>query len=134
MVARVRLEGLQIFRARGKWYVYRRATGEPLIRGFAGDRADLDREMAKADFVTTYNRPRRRHAPASELGSDTLGGFINWFTNGDIDRTAEQRKAEDRFGDNPEGYPKWRTKLAAATRKDYLECLSEEFLNHMNHL
>jgi len=47
-----------------------------------------------------------------------LGGFIHWYTNGDIDRPPKERK------DSPskvEGrYPKWPT-LAAATREDYLE-------------
>jgi integrase len=129
MVVKVRLEGLNVVRARGKWYVYRRATGEALIKGFAGNRSELESEMAKPEFVAAYNRPRRRRAPASEFPITTLGGFIHWFTNGDIDRTAEERKVEDRFGDT-EGYTKWRTKLAAATRKDYLEAfewLRDEF-------
>ncbi|WMT72154.1 hypothetical protein [Bradyrhizobium sp. Ash2021] len=37
----MKLEGLKIVRARGKYYVYRRATGEKLVNGFAGNRADL---------------------------------------------------------------------------------------------
>src|SRR5258708_39736224 len=82
-VLKVKLSGLKIAHARGKYYVYLRATGETLLRGFDGDKEALLRRL-------------------------TLGGFINWFTNGDIDRAAEERKAEDRFGDNPEGYPKWR--------------------------
>ena len=64
-----------------------------------------------------------------DFGGDTLGGFVHWFTNGDIDRTADERKMEDRFGD-ADGYPKWRTKLASATRQDYLEAfeyLREDF-------
>jgi hypothetical protein len=120
VVVRVKLEGLNIYRARGKLYVYRRSTGEALIKGFDGERADLDREMAKPAFVELYNRPRKRVAAASDLSIETLGGFIHWFTNGDIDRTVEERKAEDRF-EGSEGYPKWVNKLAAATRKDYLE-------------
>jgi site-specific recombinase XerD len=118
MVARVRLDALHIIQARGKWYVYRRATRESLIKGFNGSRDELLREMSKPDFIATYNRPRKRREPASDFSSDTLGGFVNWFTNGDIDRTADERKAEDRFG--ADGYPKWK-KLAAATRQDYLE-------------
>src|ERR1700730_17557613 len=65
------------------------------------------------------NRPRKRLEAAGDLPIETLGGFVNWFTNGDIDRTEEQRKAPDRFA-GTEGYPKW-PKLADATRKDYLE-------------
>jgi integrase len=128
-VVKIKLGGLNIYCPRGKWYVYVRATGEPLIKGYVGSRADLERELASPEFVATYNRPRTRARPAKTFSVETLGGFINWFTNGDIDRTAEQRKVEDRFGD-VEGYGKWRTKLAAATRKDYLEAfewLRDEF-------
>jgi hypothetical protein len=119
----VRLEGLNIYRARGKWYVYRRATGEALIKGFEGERADLDREMAMPDFIAAYNRPRKRVAPTSELGMNTLGGLIYWFTNGDIDRKDGTTAADtngDAGDDDKAAYPKWR-KLAAATRKDYLD-------------
>ena len=127
---KVKLSGLKIAHARGKYYVYLRATGETLLRGFDGDKEALLRRLSMPDMITAYNRPRVRARRAETFSVETLGGFINWFTNGDIDRTAEERKAEDRFGDNPEGYPKWRTKLAAATRKDYLEAfgwLRDEF-------
>jgi hypothetical protein len=118
-VVKVKLEGLKIAHARDKYYVYRRATGETLIKGFVGNRGDLEREMATPEFIAVYNRPRTRAKPASAFSLETLGGFINWFTNGDIDRTKEERKAEDRFAGS-EGYPKW-AKLSAATRQDYLE-------------
>jgi integrase len=120
-VVKVDLKGLNVYPSRGKWYVYVRATGEPLIKGFVGSRAELKRHLESPEFIAAYNRPRTRAKPASTFAVETLGGFIHWFTNGDIDRTAAERKAEDRFGDKPDGYPKWRTKLAAATRKDYLE-------------
>jgi integrase len=128
MVIMVKLEGLNVIRAKGRWYVYRRSTGECFIKGFDGSRADLDKKMAEPDFIQTYNRPRVRK-PASDYGIETLGGFVHWYTNGDIDRTAEERKAEDRFGDPPKGYPKW-SKLSKATHKDYLaafEYLRPEF-------
>jgi integrase len=120
-VAKVKLEGLNIYRARGKWYVYRRATGAPLIKGFDGDRADLDREMAKPAFVAAYNRPRQRAASlsASDFPMSTLGGLVFWFTNGDIDREDATAEGAD-AGDDKAGYPKWK-KLAEATRKDYLD-------------
>jgi len=129
-VLKVKLSGLKIAHARGKYYVYLRATGETLLRGFDGDKEALLRRLSMPDMLTAYNRPRVRARRAETFSVETLGGFINWFTNGDIDRAAEERKAEDRFGDKPEGYPKWRTKLAAATRKDYLEAfewLRDEF-------
>ncbi len=129
-MAKVKLEGLNIYRSRGKWYVYRRATGEALIKGFAGDRADLEREMAKPAFVGAYNRPRQRAASlsASDLPISTLGGLVFWFTNGDIDRKDATAEGAD-AGDDKAGYPKWK-RLAAATRKDYLEAfeyLRDEF-------
>src|ERR1700738_2626448 len=83
LVVKVKLEGLKIARARGKYYVYRRATGETLIKGFVGNRADLEREMATPDFIAAYNRPRTRAQPASTFSLETLGGFINLFTHGD---------------------------------------------------
>jgi hypothetical protein len=131
-VVRVKLEGLNVYRSRGKWYVYLRATGEALIKGFDGDRAELGREMAKPDFIAAYNRPRKRAASiaASDLPMSTLGGLVYWFTNGDIDRKdATKAEAGTDAGDDKAGYPKWK-KLAAATRKDYLEAfewLREEF-------
>jgi hypothetical protein len=129
MVVKVRLEGLNIVRARGKWYVYRRATGEALIKGFEGDRAELEREMAKPDFVSTYNRPRKRAKAACDFPITTLGGLVHWFTNGDIDSADADGETGADAGDDKAGYPKWQ-KLAAATRKDYLEAfeyLRDEF-------
>jgi hypothetical protein len=115
-VVKVKLSGLKIAHARGKYYIYLRATSETLLRDFDGDKEALLRRLSMPDMLAAYNRPRARARRAETFSVETLGGFINWFTNGDIDRTAEERKAEDRFGDNPDGYPKWRTKLAAATR------------------
>jgi integrase len=125
MVVKVRLEGLNIVHSRGKWYVYVRATGEALIKGFTGDRAELEREMAKPDFVSAYNRPRKRAKPANDFPITTLGGLVHWFTNGDIDR----KDPTGEGGADKAGYPKWH-KLAASTRKDYLEAfeyLRDEF-------
>jgi hypothetical protein len=119
LVVKVKLQGLKIARARGKYYVYRRATGEKLISGFVGKRADLERQMATPEFIAAYNRPRTRAKPASTFSLETLGGFISWFTNGDIDRTKDERRDVDRFTQSA-GYPKW-PMLSDATRQDYLE-------------
>jgi hypothetical protein len=118
MVVKVKLEGLKVYEARGLWYVYRRSTGEPLIKGFKGSREDLDKKLVDPDFIQTYNRPRLQMRRAADFSIETLGGFIHWYTNGDIDRPLKQ------WTDNPgniEGsYPKW-SKLAKSTRQDYLE-------------
>jgi len=127
MVVKVKLEGLNIVHARGRFYVYRRATGEALIKGFAGSRAQLEARMAAPDFISIYNRPRTRARSAAEFGGDTLGASVHWYTNGDIDRS--RKEALEAPGADENGYPKW-AKLSSATRKDYLEAygyLREEF-------
>jgi integrase len=119
MVIRVRLERLNIVKGRkpNTWYVYPRGGGNALIKGFEGTRDELIKKLAEPGFMQAYNRPRLQSRPAVDFGIDTLGGFIHWYTNGDIDR-----KAKDTL-DEPgaiEGcYPKWRS-LASGTRKGYL--------------
>jgi site-specific recombinase XerD len=118
MVVRVKLEGLKIYKARGRWYVYPRGGGDPLIKGFDGSRQDVLKKLAEPEFMQTYNRPRLQTQLAASFPIETLGGFIHWYTNGDIDRPPKERK------DSPskiEGcYPTWPT-LADATREDYLD-------------
>src|SRR5215471_2431675 len=55
---------------------------------------------------------------AMSRSSDTLGGLVHWYTNGDVDRPVKE--ALKNPGKLDDGYPKWQ-RLAAATRKDYLE-------------
>jgi integrase len=118
MVVRVKLEGLNIVKARGRWYVYPRGGGDTLIKGFEGSRADLEKKLAEPDFIQTYNRPRLQKRLAASFPIETLGGFVHWYTNGDIDRPEKERIKEPA---KVEGcYPKW-PKLSQATRKDYLE-------------
>jgi integrase len=120
MVVMVRLNGLKIARARGKYYVYRRSTGEVLIKGFTGSRAELQAKLEDPSFIQSYNRPRLRKRAASDFAPETLGGFVHWYTCGAIDDAKEGEV---------EGYPKW-WKLSEATRKDYLaayDYLRDEF-------
>jgi len=119
MVVRVRLEGLNIVRARGKWYVYPRKGGPALLKGFEGTRQQLLDRLAMPDFVQVYNRPRLLSRTAGSFGADTLGGLIHWYSNGDIDKVDRKAAlAEPAAVEN--GYPKWHQKLSKATRKDYL--------------
>jgi hypothetical protein len=111
MVVRVKLNGLKIYQRRGRWYVYPRGSGEPLIKGFEGSREDLIRHLESPEGMQTYNRPRLQRRLAASFPIETLGGFVHWFTCGAIDDPKE--------GEH-EGYPKW-WKLAEATRKDYVE-------------
>jgi integrase len=127
MVVRVRLVGLNIIQARGRWYVYPRKGGEALIKGFEGTRDELIGRLGEPDFIQTYNRPRTLIRPASSFGDASLGALVHWFTNGDIDRDRKQALAEPTA--DGDGYPKW-PKLAKATRQDYLdayEYLRSEF-------
>lgn len=130
MVVKVRLEGLNIVKARERWYVYRRSDGEALLKGFEGTRENLAQKLAKPDFIAAYNRPRTRARTANTFANDMLGGLVHWFTNGDIDRKdAALAETGGDAGDAKTGYPKWK-KLAQATRKDYLaafEYLRDEF-------
>ncbi len=118
MVVRVKLEGLNIVKARGKWYVYPRAGGDAIIRGFEGTRAELVKLLGDAQPMDAYNRPRIIKRSAKSFPIETLGGFIHWYTNGDIDADPKVRQAN--AGKLEDGYPKWQT-LAASTRESYLK-------------
>lgn len=118
MVVRVKFEGLNIVQARGKWYVYPRAGGPALLKGFEGARIELLKELEKPEYIQAYNRPRILKRQAKKFPIETLGGFIYWYTNGDIDRVEKDRTSQ--VGKLEDGYPKWQ-KLAVSTRQDYLE-------------
>jgi hypothetical protein len=119
-VVKVKLSGLKIAHARGKYYVYVRATGENLLKGFDGDRDALLKRLAMPDMLAAYNRPRKRALPAGEFPITTLGGLVHWFTNGDIDKKDAATAEAGADVDDKTGYPKWK-KLAGATRTDYLD-------------
>jgi hypothetical protein len=119
-VVKVKLSGLKIAHARGKYYVYIRATGETLLKGFDGDRDALLKRLAMPDLIAAYNRPRKRALLAGDFPITTLGGLVHWFTSGDIDRKDDATVEADADIDDKTGYPKWK-KLAKSTRADYLD-------------
>ncbi len=80
MVVKVKLEGLNIVNARGKWYVYHRDTGKALIKGFVGSRPDLLKSMEDVDFMAAYNGMKKRDLKRS-YPEGTLGALIQWFEN-----------------------------------------------------
>ena len=80
MVARVRLEGLKIVNARGRWYVYVRDGMDPLIKGFEGTREQLMARLADPDMLTVYNARRKRNLNRV-YPEGTLGALIAWFQN-----------------------------------------------------
>lgn len=98
MVVKVKLDGLNITKNRigTKFYVYIRETGHPILKGFEGTRADLEKRLAMPDMVAAYNARRVRDLKRS-YPDGTLGALIQWF-EADCPRFA---------------------KLAEATKKDY---------------
>lgn len=106
MVVKVRLEGLNIVKARGRWYVYFRDGGH-LLKGFPGSRDDLMARLAQPDLMGAYNGRRKRDLTAV-YAEGTLGSLVAWFKT---------------------DCPRWE-KLSDATRKDYeaaYEWLRPEF-------
>jgi hypothetical protein len=91
MVVRVKLEGLKIARARGKYYVYVRSTGEVLLKGFEGSKDELLRRLSMPDMIGAYN-VRRKRDPKS-YPEKTLGWLVAWFT--DPDQCPEFRELEE---------------------------------------
>lgn len=80
MVVKVKLEGLNIIQARGKWYVYVRGTKEKLLGGFEGTRADLEKRLSMPDFIAKYNA-RRLLDKKRTYEDGTLGALVFWFEN-----------------------------------------------------
>lgn len=101
MVVRVRLEGLKIAHARGKYYVYRRSTGEKLVSGFEGSKEALMKHLAEPGVLGAYNA---RRGPVT-YGEKTLGWLVAWFTD-------------------PERCEYFKTQLSDTTRDEYKDRLS----------
>lgn len=95
MVVKVKLEGLNVIQARGKWYVYVRGTKEKLLGSFEGTRADLEKRMAMPDFIAKYNA-RRLLSSKRVYEEGTLGALVYWFENEcpQYQKLAEATKAD----------------------------------------
>jgi hypothetical protein len=112
MVVRVGLKGLNIVPRRGRLYVYFRDTGELLLKGFEGNRAELEKRLAEPDMIGAYNARRKRDLKQS-YPEGTLGSLVQWFEN---------------------ECPRYE-KLADATKKDYQAAflyLRPEFDTHVS--
>lgn len=101
-MVKVRLSGLKIARARGKYYVYVRSTGEALLRGFDGNEAALRKRLAMPDMIGAYN-VRRKRDPKS-YPENTLGHIVAWYTD-------------------PEKCPAFKA-LATGTKENYQQALT----------
>lgn len=101
-MVKVRLSGLKIVKARGKFYVYRRSDGAALLRGFDGSESELRKRLAMPDLLHAYNAPRRKIG-RNEYPEQTLGWLVAWFTdknrNPDFAKLSEttQREYRDRL-------------------------------------
>ena len=73
----MRLEGLNITKARGRWYVYFR-DGGALLKGFDGSRDDLLARLSEPDIIGTYNARRKRNI-GRVYADGTLGALVAWF-------------------------------------------------------
>lgn len=102
-MVKVRLRGLKIARAKGKYYVYVRATGEAILTAFEGSKDALQKRLADPDMIGAYNA-RRSHKRRAAYPEQTLGWLVQWF----IDPVQCQRFK----------------KLGQATREDYKDCLT----------
>jgi integrase len=100
-VVSVKLRGLKIVRARGKYYVYRRATGEKLLNGFVGDKGALLDRLAEPDMIGAYNIGRKRLSYPEQ----SLGWLVAWFTD-------------------PEQCEHFKNNLSEVTQGDYKDCLA----------
>lgn len=80
MVVMVKLVGLNVIQARGKWYVYVRGTKEKLLGGFDGSREDLIKRMEMPDFLARYNA-RRVQDSKRVYEEGTLGALVHWYEN-----------------------------------------------------
>lgn len=78
MVVKVKLDGLNVVHARGKWYVYIRDTKQAILKGFDGSRDDLERRLSQPDIIAAYNAKRVRDLKRS-YPDGTLGALIQWF-------------------------------------------------------
>jgi integrase len=79
-VVDVKLRGLKIARARGKYYVYRRSDGVALLKGFVGNEDALRKRLAEPDMIGLYNVGRKR-AIGHVYPEKTLGWLVKWFTD-----------------------------------------------------
>lgn len=73
----VKLKALKIARARGKYYVYRRETGEVLLRGFKADKAALMKRLGEPDMLGLYNAWQKRAKKISYPRRSAAGRMVH---------------------------------------------------------
>lgn len=102
MVVNVKITGLNIVKARGRYYVYARETGERLLGPFEGSKDELKRFInSDKDFLGKWNA-RRQPEKTRTYVPGSLGALVRWFET---------------------ECPKYQ-KLSNATKKDYTAAFS----------
>lgn len=92
---KVALRGLNIRRnSAGKWYVSIRATGETIVKGFAGTRRELDRHMETNLFLQTYTTAKERKG-TRVYPDGTFGAEIAWYETRDAWKNLSPRTKSD---------------------------------------
>jgi hypothetical protein len=75
-----RPKGLSIYQRRGRWYVYYRENGRPLVKGFEGSRDELEDLITGDDFQIEYaaitGEPRAK-------GYGTFAGLVEFYKTKD---------------------------------------------------
>ncbi len=100
-MAKVVIKGLHIVKARGRFYVYIRATREILVGGFDGDRAALNRHLASPEVLARYGSLIKSKDRSAARARGTLGELIEFYQKKDrwlklADRTkADYQKVID---------------------------------------
>jgi hypothetical protein len=80
MVVKVQLKGLNIIKARGRWYVYFRDGGALLLKGFEGTRDQLMARLSEPDILGIFNGRQKRDLNRV-YREGTLGSLVAWFQN-----------------------------------------------------
>lgn len=96
-MVKVKLHGLKIANSRGKYYVYVRATGDMLLKGFDGTKAQLLQRLAMPDMIGVYNV--RRDRDPKTYADGTLGALVHWFTTVCPEYKALAQVTRDEYAD-----------------------------------
>lgn len=78
MVVTVSLSGLNVRQAKGRWYISVRETGDSLVRGFVGTKADALAQLGNPEVLFLYSRVRLKEQ-RRVYADGTLGQLVAWF-------------------------------------------------------
>lgn len=79
-MANVKLKGLKISRAKGRYYVYRRSDGVKILNAFDGNKEALLERLGEADMLGLYVAGIRKYRKRT-YPDKSLGALVEWFTD-----------------------------------------------------